>query len=105
MLSVKVSREFLVQGTTNLDELTDALMEELVALEDITLTDSDISATLETGHVVMSVIAVAENFDQAVLRGDSAIRTAIHASGGHTSEWESPNFSIKRSEAELLPTA
>lgn len=102
MLSVRVSREFFVVGATNLDEHTDAVIEELLTLEDESLSDSDVTVELANSRVTVSVSAHAATFDEAVARGDVAIRTAIHASGGHTPEWENTHFEVLRSEAELL---
>ncbi len=102
MLAVKVSREFLVQGANNLDALTDQVMEELLSLEGSTISESDVTAELSSSQVTISVIAQAISFDEAVLQGDSAIRTAIHASGGHTPQWGNASFEIKRSGAELI---
>lgn len=103
MLAVRVSREFHVQGASNLDEQTDSVFEELLSLECDKLSDADLEAELETARVILSVISHAPSFDEAVSYADAAIRTAIHASGGHTPGWQNTTFEPTRTSAEVVP--
>lgn len=90
MLFVKLTRTFQVNGHADVDELdqhTDEVMEQLLLLESDTITDSDVSATLTTGEVSVSIAAAAETYDEALECADACIRSAIHAAGGHTPNW------------------
>lgn len=102
MLSVRVSRDFRLDGSQNLDAVIDILMEELLRLESVSILDSEITAELASWLLRISLIAKAETFDEAVSLGDAAIRTAIHASGGQTPGWENTIFEATRADAELL---
>jgi hypothetical protein len=76
--------------TALLEQHFEEVMEQLVGLEegDERITDSDLSARLATGEVEISVVVEAENTDEAGTIGNSAIRCAVHAAGGHTPGWE-----------------
>lgn len=90
MIFVKLTKTFNVTGVESVDELdqhTDAVMDELLALECDDVTDADISAELVRGVVEVSIVAGADNFDAALERADACIRSAIHAAGGHTPVW------------------
>jgi len=87
-IAVKLTMSFLVHDCVDLDAHTDTVMEELIALESESVTDSDLAATLSTGEVTISVVARADNFETAAAIADSTIRTAIHASHGSTREWQ-----------------
>lgn len=110
MMYVKVVKRFIVTvvGTTEvpqpeaLDALTDQVMDELVALESASLKDADVSATLTQGLVDITIVGVADDFDEATVIANSAIRTAIHAAGGHTPKWETPVFSATSASADLV---
>ncbi|MGV1034326.1 MAG: hypothetical protein ACOYBP_03780 [Microbacteriaceae bacterium] len=102
MVTAKVSRAFAVTGADDLDAHTDAVMEELLVLEDGALTDSDVSSELSSQMVVISMTATAADFDGAIALADAAIRTAIHAAGGHTPDWRNVEFHPQKQEAELI---
>lgn len=93
MISVLFSKTFYVNSPV-LEQHLDSVMEALLELENERLDDSDISATLATGEVSISVVAKSENTDdskalgEAVSLADSAIRSAIHKAGGVTLGWE-----------------
>lgn len=94
MQNVMLTREFQVQ-CEDLEAHLDLVMEELLALESVDLVNSDISASLETGAVEVSIVAISrldddsEAFLAAIEAADAAIRTAIHAAEGHTPGWVS----------------
>jgi hypothetical protein len=102
MVTVRVLGEFIVEGASDLDAHTDAVMNELLALEGPTLSDSDISAKLSEKVVEISITSADLDFDSAVDRGRSAIRTAIHAAGGRTPDWNNVIYAPQKSEAELV---
>lgn len=89
MVSVAMRREFDVTSPTRdgLDEHTDVVMEQLLALEGADLEDSAVGVNLATGRVEIEVVAHGPNFEAAIDVGSSAIRTAIHAAGGSTPDW------------------
>lgn len=102
MIAVRLTKHFTVSTTADLDEHTDAVMEELLKLESAELSDADIAASLESGEVSVSVVAEAPTFEEAAALGDSAIRAAIHAAGGHTPEWADVEFVTRASNADLV---
>lgn len=88
MIAVHLTRAFHVHGCDDLDAHTDEVMGHLLALESDTIRDADVSASLTHSTVEISIYAIADDFDSAAAAADSAIRTAIHASNGHTPNWE-----------------
>lgn len=69
----------------HLDEVMDHLMETEEA--DERLSNADLSAKLATGETEIS-IAVDAGADEAMAIGMAAIRSAIHAAGGYTRNWD-----------------
>ncbi len=103
MKSVRVSMLFRVVTAGDLDAHTDRVMDELVKLEDETLFDADLNAVLSTGSVEISIIGVGVDFDAAVDRAHSAIRTAIHAAGGSQNlEAGDASFEKQNEHADLV---
>lgn len=100
---VKLTKRFSVRGAVDLDEHTDAVMDELMSLESDTLFDADVSAELATSTVEISVVAKSESFDEAASLADSAIRSAIHATGAHTPEWVNVAFTPTATKSNLVP--
>lgn len=76
------------------------LMSELLKLEecDVRVGNSSVSATVSTGDVSIEVGVREETYDQAVELASATLRTAIHAVGGNTADWnvqvpqEDPRF-------------
>jgi len=79
--SVKVTEFFRIFGSRDLDQLTDDVLDELMSLEAEDLCDAEVSATLSSGIVEISIVAIGDDFDEAVTRGSAAISQAILASG------------------------
>jgi hypothetical protein len=80
------------EGHAYLEAQLDEVMAQLLELEespDLQVTDSDISATLADGRVEISVVIEADSLDKATVVGHGAIRSAVHAAGGHTPGWQS----------------
>lgn len=69
------------------DARIDRVMEELLALEGGSISDTDMSAAWEDQRVTVSVVAADDDFDHAVWRAYACIRAAIHASGGDSASW------------------
>jgi hypothetical protein len=102
MKHVKLTRVFSVSGASDLDAHTDLVMNELLKLENEFISDSDVSASLTDHEVEITVVARADDFDEARKLADSTIRTAIHAAGGSTPSWTPPIFDPTSDAAELI---
>jgi hypothetical protein len=104
MIRVKLTKSFTVTSDTGLDAHTDAVMDELMTLEECTegISDSDMNMSLTNGEVEISVLATADDFDEALKLADSTIRAAIHAAGGNTHTWITPTLSPTGQHAELV---
>ena len=87
-IAVKLTMSFMVLDCADLDAHTDMVMDEMFALESDTVRDTDLAATLTTGEVTISVVAIAGDYDAAAALANSTIRAAIHASNGSTPEWQ-----------------
>lgn len=66
----------------------DGFVEQFVAeLERIDAEDIDVSTTLSTGRITVSVTTEAEDLPAAQIAGGGTIRTAFHAAGAATPGW------------------
>jgi hypothetical protein len=72
---------------SGLEQLLDAVMEELVKLH---VTDPSIGGTLSDGDIEFTLAVEAETLEKATASAFGTIRTAIHAAGGGTPGW--PEF-------------
>ena len=81
MKTVKVTEIFRASDVSSLDNVTDAILDELISLQTEELFDVDLSAELATGLVEVSVVSVGSDFGQAVSRASLAIHRAIEATG------------------------
>lgn len=68
-----------------LEEHLDAVMEELLKLD---AQDVSIGGSMTQGDVEITITVEAETYEEAVRRGLSCIRSALHAAGAHTHGWE-----------------
>lgn len=102
MIAVKLTKSFTVTGNDDLDALTDAVMDELLTLESDSITDADVSADLKERTVEISIVATADDFDAALACADSVVRSAIHATGAHTPEWNAAAFTPSGANAGLV---
>jgi hypothetical protein len=66
---------------THLEELMDVLMDEPGAI------DPDLTATLTTGQVIISMAIDAESDGEALERALVIARSAVHKTGGFTPKW------------------
>lgn len=73
-----------------LTEAAEALMEQLLALEEAGcgIHSSAVSVDLGKHIVEVEVATDADSFDVAYARVDSCVRAAIHATGGFTPDWD-----------------
>lgn len=81
MRTVKVTEVFHASNLSVLDNVTDAILDELINLQTEDLFDADLSAELATGLVEVSVVSVGSDFGEAVSRASLAIHRAIEATG------------------------
>ena len=102
MTSIRLSMTFNVTGADNFDAHIDDVIERLLELEvaDSRLSDSDIDAVLTKGLLTINVLATDITLDAASALANSAIRSAIHAAGGATPDWDTFSGS-----ADVTPTA
>lgn len=74
-------------GNDGVAEAVDAVMEQLLALEDGELGDSAIGLDLNAMTAEVSVTVRGLDYEQVLPRALATIRAAIHASGGYTASW------------------
>jgi hypothetical protein len=82
------------------EQILDAVTEALFDLESSspTLHDADVSASLEKRKISLAIVGIGETIDDASANASSAIRTAIHTSGGSTPGWDE-TVEVARSQA------
>ncbi len=73
-----------------LDSRTDELMEQLLTIEDAdpVIEDPDITATLSTGVVQVSMFLDVDDLGEAAQKLLATVRHAIHAIGDGTPGWD-----------------
>lgn len=67
------------------DSILDRIMNELVKLDAV---DPDMGGTLSTGETWITVLVEAEDQWGALDSGSGILRTALHAAGGRTPDWD-----------------
>jgi|SRR6218665_1054378 len=102
MIYVQLSKGFATEGTGDFEAHCDLVMEELLRLETVEISDVELSAELATKIVTITVVAMADTFENAITKADGVIRTAIHAAGGHTPEWQHFIFAPQSQVANLV---
>jgi hypothetical protein len=82
------------------EQILDAVTEALFDLESSnpTLNDADVSASLEKRNIALAIVGTGETIDDASANASSAIRAAIHTSGGATPGWDE-TVEVARSQA------
>lgn len=91
-IMVSVETSLLIQGS-NLHEVADAIMDHLVVLSEADgsdVLDSAVDADGVMGSLTIEVTVQAPDMGSAVNVAMAAIRTAIHATGGTTENWFTP---------------
>lgn len=78
-MKVRVSSQFKVSGTSDLDSQTDALYVALIELErsETDLTEGDVTASLGSRLVGISLVIDATSWEQAEARAREVIQHAI----------------------------
>lgn len=74
----------------NLDGHIDRVMQQLLALEacDSRITDSAVGLNGVTGEVEIELSASGTSPADALSTAEASVRSAIHAAGGYTPDWE-----------------
>ncbi len=89
-----------------LEDVLEPLMDALAPLDGIS--DADVGLDLGDGRLDVCMFVAATSNDEAVRLGIAAMRTAVHAAGGYTPEWEralnADAFTTRAGRADLLPT-
>lgn len=78
------------------DEVSEALF-DLETVSD-TLHDADVSASLARHTISLSIVGTGDSIESASSNASSAIRAAIHTSGGATPGWDE-TVEVARSQA------
>ena len=68
------------------DSVAQALFDQETASE--TLLDADVTSSLSENTISLSIVGTGETIDAASENASSAIRAAIHKSGGATPVWD-----------------
>lgn len=82
------------------EQIFDAVTEALFDVEssNSTLHDADVSASLENRNISLAIVGTGESIEAASENASSAIRAAIHKSGGATPGWDE-TVEVARSQA------
>jgi hypothetical protein len=90
MAAIQMKLTFEFVSNSNLEEIFDAVSEALFDLETASesLHDADVSGNLEKLTISLAIIGTGETIEAASTQASSAIRSAIHKSGGSTPGWD-----------------
>lgn len=104
MIKVLLHWEFTTSNSPDAElvDATEAVMDELLKLEDECLMDSSVSLDLHSRTVEIEIVATGEDYVDASERALSCVRTAIHASGGSTPDWPEFLHPTSHNAAELI---
>jgi hypothetical protein len=82
------------------EQIFDAVTEALFDLEasNPSLHDADVSASLEKRNIALAIVGAGDTIEDASTNASSAIRAAIHKSGGATPGWDE-TVEVARSQA------
>lgn len=97
-IHMRLTFEFTSENQS--EQILDAVTEALFDLEssNSTLHDADVSASLEKRNISLAIVGTGETIDDASANASSAIRAAIHTSGGATPGWDE-TVELARSQA------
>lgn len=86
-IQMRVTFEFVSEAEP--EELFDSVSSALFDLETAseTLFDADVTSSLTTKTIALSIVGEGETIEAASANASSAIRSAIHKSGGATPGW------------------
>lgn len=89
MAAIQMRITFQFVSESDPEEIFNSVADALFELESTseTLLDADVTASLGENTVSLSVVGIGESIEEASENASSAIRAAIHASGGATPGW------------------
>jgi hypothetical protein len=87
-IQMRITFQFIseVDAEQVFDSVTEALFDLEAANE--TLLDADVTSSLSENTISLSVVGTGETIEDASENASSAIRAAIHKSGGATPGWD-----------------
>lgn len=87
-MQMRISFEFLSDSDPEevFDSVADALFDQAASSED--LFDADVTASLGDSKISLAIIGTGVSLEAASANASSAIRSAIHKSGGATPGWD-----------------
>lgn len=90
MAAIQMRLTFEFSSDSNPEEIFDSVSEALLDLEAVSdnLHDADVTGILENSTISLSIVGTGETIDAASSNASSAIRSAIHSSGGATPGWD-----------------
>ncbi len=89
MAAIQMRITFGFISDSDPEEVFESVSDALFDLESTspTLLDADVTASLGENTVSLSIVGIGESIEEASENASSAIRAAIHKSGGATPEW------------------
>ena len=89
-MKIRVTSQFKVAGSADLDRETDALFDALIAVERESpdLFESDLSVVLLHEMVTMSIVVDSLTWEAAQERGSAAIARAVEMVGGKIQDFD-----------------
>lgn len=90
MAAIQMRISFEVSSESDPDQIFDLVTEALFDQESAseTLFNADVTASLSDSTIALSIVGAGETIEAASENASSAIRAAIHKSGGATPGWE-----------------
>ena len=87
-IQMRITFQFISEADAEqvFDSVTDALFDLEAA--SATLLDADVTSSLSESTISLSIVGTGETIEDASENASSAIRAAIHKSGGATPGWD-----------------
>jgi hypothetical protein len=87
-IQMRITFQFISESAPEqvFDSVTEALFDLEAASE--TLLDADVTSSLSENTISLSIVGTGETIEAASENASSAIRAAIHKSGGATPGWD-----------------
>ena len=90
MAAIQMRTTFRFVSDLNPEDIFDSVAEALFTQEAAseTLFDADVTSSLSENTISLSIVGIGETIETASTNASSAIRSAIHTSGGATPGWD-----------------
>lgn len=87
-IQMRITFQFVSESDSEhvFDSVATALFDQEATND--TLTDADVTSRLSENTISMAIVGTGDTIDAASTNASSAIRAAIHASGGATPGWD-----------------